>query len=230
MLTNKFEYQSLSRIENDGKRQYMTKDGPLPSVTTILSATMPEEKRAVLSNWRKAVGENKAAEIVKESSSRGTRMHKWLENYVKHDQMGVPGTNPYSQQSHEMAKCIIKNGLANCSEFWGTEVNLYYPSLYAGTTDLIGVHKGDPAILDFKQTNKPKKREWIDDYFIQLLFYGMAHNELYGTKIKKGVILMCSPDFQYQEFILEGKEWDSFEKTMWDRLEIYYKKLYPNVE
>jgi genome maintenance exonuclease 1 len=105
-----------------------------------------------------------------------------------------------------MAQTIISNGLSKCNEFWGTEISLFYPKIYAGTTDLVGIHDGSEAIMDHKQTNKPKKREWIEDYFIQLAAYAAAHNEVYKTKIRKGVIFMCSADNQYQEFILEGAD------------------------
>jgi len=91
---------------------------------------------------------------------------------------------------------------------------------------LVGVHRGAAAIIDFKQTNKPKKREWIDDYFVQLLMYATAHNEVHGTKIAKGVILMCSAANEYQEFILEGDEWRTYEQQMWSRLEQYYLQIH----
>jgi genome maintenance exonuclease 1 len=124
-----------------------------------------------------------------------------------------------------MAHTIISKGLSNCPEFWGTEVSLYFPKIYAGTTDLVGLHNSDEAILDFKQTNKPKKREWIEDYFLQLTAYANAHNEVYGTKIRKGVILMCSADNQYQEFIVEGNEFDEWSDRWWKRVEEYYTKF-----
>jgi genome maintenance exonuclease 1 len=124
-----------------------------------------------------------------------------------------------------MAHTIISQGLSNCPEFWGTEVSLYFPKVYAGTTDLVGLHNNDEAILDFKQTNKPKKREWIEDYFLQLTAYANAHNEVYGTKIRKGVILMCSADNQYQEFIVEGNEFDEWSDRWWKRVEEYYTKF-----
>ena len=225
-IPNKFNYVPMSKVEVDGKRQYATPDGEnLPSVTTILSATATAEKMKALQEWRKNVGHAKAQAITTEAASRGTRMHKWLENYVKNGDTGTPGSNPYSKQSHLMAQSIIQQGLIKCDEYWGTEVPLYFPKIYAGTTDLVGVHDGSPAIMDYKQTNKPKKREWIEDYFIQLLFYGVAHNEVYGTKIRKGVIFMCTADFVYQEFIVEGNEWDRYETIMWKRLEQYYKQM-----
>ena len=132
------------------------------------------------------------------------------------------GSNPYSLQSHGMAKIIISEGLSNVSEFWGVEVPVYYSGLYAGTTDCLGLWKGKPAILDFKQTNKPKKREWIDDYFIQLAAYALAHNDTHGTDIKTGVILMCSADNIYQEFVIEETEFEHWTQEWLKRVELYY--------
>ena len=197
----------------------------MPSVTTILDATKSEESKQALNNWRKRVGVQKAQEITTEAAGRGTRMHKWLEDYIKTDQLGTPGSNPYSVQSHKMAENIIYQGLSKCNEYWGTEVSLYFPQIYAGTTDLVGVHDGDEAIMDHKQTNKPKKREWIDDYFIQTAAYANAHNEVWGTKIRKGVIFMCSADFIYQEFIVEGAEFDKYTDLWFRKLEEYYTKF-----
>ena len=225
-LPNKYPYKELTRESVNGSRKYVTPDGSrLPSVTTILDATKPEEKKKALLEWRKRVGETKAREITTEAAGRGTRMHKFLENHVKTGDTGLPGSNPYSIQSHTMAKTIIDKGLINCQEFWGTEVSLYFPEVYAGTTDLVGVHDNNEAIMDHKQTNKPKKREWIDDYFLQLAAYALAHNEVWGTKIRKGVVFMCSADNQYQEFIIEGKDFDFYVDKWYERLEQYYKQF-----
>jgi len=149
-------------------------------------------------------------------------MHKWLEDYIKTGVLNEPGSNPYSLQSHKMAQSIINQGLSKCSEWWGTEVPLYYPKIYAGTTDLVGIHDGSEAIMDHKQTNKPKKREWIEDYFVQLAAYANAHNEVHGTKIRKGVIFMCSAANEYQEFILEGPEFVKYSDIWFNRVEKYY--------
>ena len=223
---NKFNYQPLQRVEIDGKRRYATPDGEkLPSVTTILDATKSEESKQALQNWRKRVGSVQAQAITTEAAGRGTRMHKWLENYIKTGETGEPGSNPYSIQSHTMAHSIITQGLVNCNEYWGTEVPLYFPKVYAGTTDLCGIHNGSEAIMDHKQTNKPKKREWIDDYFVQLAAYANAHNELHGTKIRKGVIFMCDPNAMYQEFIIEGSEFDKYTDMWFKRVEQYYMQF-----
>ena len=133
-----------------------------------------------------------------------------------------------------MAKTVIEQGLKNVNEVWGVEIPLFFPQLYAGTTDGCGIHLTDESILDYKQTNKPKKEEWIDDYKLQLVAYALAHNEVYKTNIRKGVVLMCvKPDVdpetlepitipQYQEFILEPKDFDHWEQQWWKRLELYY--------
>jgi genome maintenance exonuclease 1 len=162
MITNKFEYKELKRTTTEKQRLYTCPDGnAVPSVTTILDKTKSEEKKAGLARWRKSVGEAKAKEIVTEAANRGTRMHTYLENYVLGEKLKDKVSNPFAQQSLDMAKVVIDEGLKDVDEYWGTEVMLYHPKIYACTTDLVGVHKVEPAIMDFKQTNKPKKRECI---------------------------------------------------------------------
>ena len=226
MITERYTYAPLYRETIDGKRKYATPDGEkLPSVTTILDATKPEEAKKALQEWKKRVGVQKAQEITTEAAGRGTRMHKWLEDYIKTGVIGEPGSNPYSIQSHKMATSIIYQGLSKCNEYWGTEVPLYFPKVYAGTTDLVGVHDGSPAIMDHKQSNKLKKREWIEDYFLQLAAYANAHNEVHGTNIRKGVIFMCTADNIYQEFIVEGNEFDTWTDKWFKRVEQYYTQF-----
>ncbi len=236
LLTQKFNYTPISRESVEGRRLYATPDGSkVPSVTTILDKTKPIEKIQALQNWKKRVGEEKAQAIVTEAAGRGTRMHKYLEDYITSGVLSDPGTNPYSKQSHAMARHIISEGLKNVNEVWGVEVPLYFPGLYAGTTDGCGLHLNEESILDYKQTNKPKKQEWIEDYYLQLTAYALAHNEVHGTNIRKGVVLMCvSPKLneqlimteepKYQEFILEAKDFDYWEKRWWDRVEQYYSQ------
>ena len=224
LLQQKYEYKKLQRDESAGKRLYACPDGSkVPSVTTILDKTKPAEAREALARWKKSVGEVKAQEIVTEAASRGTRMHTYLENHIKGVPLPDSVSNPYAQQSLDMARKVIADGFPKINEVWGSEVPLYFPELYAGTTDCCGIHDGDESILDFKQTNKPKKLEWIDDYFLQLTAYALAHNEIHGTNIRKGVILMCSKDYQYQEFILEPKDFDYWTNRWCDRVSQYYK-------
>ena len=223
---NKFNYARLNKETIDGSRKYATPDGEkLPSVTTILDATKSEESKKALQEWRNRVGHKQAQEITTEAAGRGTRMHKYIEDYIKTGILNEPGSNPYSIQSQKMAKSIIEKGLCKLDEAWGVEVPLYFPKMYAGTTDLCGVHDGAEAIMDHKQSNKVKKREWIDDYFTQSAAYATAHNEVYGTNIRKGVIFMCTADNQYLEFIIEGNEFDGYVDKWFRRCEQYYMKF-----
>ena len=223
LIKPKYTYEKLKRVEVDGKRRYAAPGGaPVASVTTILSNT---KDMTHLIEWKRRVGEKKAQEIVTEASGVGTRMHHYLEKYVETGEWPQPGSNPYAQQAHKMASQIRENVLdSHVTEIWGSEVQLYHPKIYAGTTDCVGIHKGEGAILDFKQSNKPKKREWIEDYFLQLAAYAEAHNEVHGTDIRKGVVLMCTKDYQYQEFISEGAEFEMWRTLWWQRVEQYYKK------
>ena len=235
LLIEKFNYTPINRESVEGKRLYVTPDGSkVPSVTTILDKTKPAEKMKALMEWRKRVGPEKAQQITTEAAGRGTRMHKWLEDYVKTGDRGTPGSNPFSVQSHIMATTVIEQGLVNVNEVWGVEVGLYYPGLYAGTTDGLGLHLNEEAILDYKQSNKPKKEEYIEDYYLQLTAYALAHNKVHGTNIRKGVVLMCvKPDEiapgqwakpQYQEFILDPSLFDYWENKWWDRVAQYYRE------
>ena len=224
MITKKFEYELLSRREVNNQRLYTTPTGEaVPSVTTILSKTKSEESKNALKNWRKRIGDKQADRIVQEAAGRGTRMHKYLEDYIINDELSKAGSNPYSQQSRKMAKLIIEQGLSQMSEIWGMEVSLYFPQIYAGTTDCVGIYDGKPAIIDFKQTNKPKKREWIEEYLIQLAAYSQAHNEIYNSKIETGVVLMCSAEFEFQYWVLEGAEFKQKTRMWWEKVEDYYK-------
>lgn len=234
LLISKFQYTKLSRDESLGKRLYACPDGSkVPSVTTILDKTKPEEAKAALAAWKKAVGEKKAQEITTEAAGRGTRMHKFLEDYIKGETLKESVTNPYAQQSLVMARKVIEDGFPLINEVWGSEVPLYFPGLYAGTTDCVGMHNHQESILDFKQTNKPKKLEWIEDYFLQLTAYALAHNEVHGTNIRKGVIMMCVrpneiepgvwSEPEYQQFVLESKDFDSWTDKWCDRVSQYYR-------
>lgn len=225
MLSSTFSYTPMSREEINGSRHYVTPDGnKVASVTTILSATTPKEKLQSLENWRKTVGYKKAAEITTESSGRGTRMHSYLEKYIETGILPTAGTNPHSIKANAMAQKVIEKGLSQVSAFHGIECQLFYPELYAGTTDLVGDWHGKLAIIDYKQSNKPKKREWIDDYFMQLASYATAHNKMYGTEISTGVVLMCTPELEFQEFIITGDEFEMWTNKWWDRVHQYYSK------
>lgn len=220
LLKPKYNYTNIQRKSVNGRRLYECPDGnAVASVTTILDST---KDKTHLFEWRKRVGEKKAQEITTEAAGRGTRMHKFLEKYVETGEWPEPGTNPYSIQAHKMAELIRDQALKDLDEAWGQEINLFFPQIYAGTTDLVGVYKRNHAIMDYKQTNKPKKKEWVEDYYLQLVAYAEAHNEVHGTNIREGHIFMCSQDFQYQQFDLWPDEYDMWRDRWWRRVEQYY--------
>ena len=223
LIIEKYSYEKLKRVEVNGKRRYAAPGGaPVASVTTILGET---KDKTHLIEWRKRVGEKKAQEITTEAAGVGTRMHKYLEDYIEFGEWPTAGSNPYAQQAHMMATHIKTNAMDDVDEIWGSEVPLYVPNIYAGTTDLVGVYKGNPCIMDFKQTNKPKKLEWVEDYFLQLTSYAIAHNEVHGTDIREGHIFMCSRAGKYQQFDLWPDEFADWENEWWNRVYMYYEKF-----
>ena len=221
-LTKPYEYKSLKQITHkSGKRVYDVGETiALPSVTTILSAMKSEDTMAGLAKWRKNVGDAEADRVVNLSISMGNDMHDNLEQHIltegKAEQKGV-------MLAKMMTKLVIEKGLSKVDEVWGTEAQLYYPELYAGTTDLVGVHEGEDAIMDFKNSRKEKKEEWITDYKYQLVAYALAHNKLHGTDIKKGVIMMATHNLVYQEFVLEGEEFEKYTKLWLNKVYDFYK-------
>ena len=219
---NCYIYPKTVREAIDGQRHYDTGKEKLPSVTTILSATQSEEKKESLAAWAARIGEEAAEKIKNEAAVRGTAMHKILEKYVL--EQGYLDLTKVGQNAHNMAIRVIEQGLSNVSEYYGIECTLFYPGLYAGQTDMVGVHKGEDAIIDFKQTNKPKKVEWITDYKLQLAAYAMAHNYMHKTEITKGVIMMCSKDNYYQEFVVEGDEFKNYQHQWLGKVSKYYEQ------
>ena len=220
-FVERFQYKNCQQINDPvtRKRVYQTPDGErLPSVTTILSAT---KDMTHLNEWKKRVGHEKAQQITTEAASVGTSMHANLERFLIGEQR-QPGNNPVHVQANKMADVIIENGLSNMSEIWAMEQSLYFPGLYSGTTDGIGVFKGEPCVFDHKQTNRPKKEEWVDDYYMQLCAYILAHNEVYGTNIRRGVVFMCSRDLQYQQFDLLPENFNMWQDRWLDKVAEYY--------
>ena len=191
MLKNKFDYPALRRVQTKQGRQYVGEDQkPVPSVTTILSDT--GDKTALIA-WRKRVGEEEANRISKESAGLGTKVHNALEKHILGETVEF-GNNMVSVMAKDMSNAMINEGFTNIDELWGVEVGLIAEGLYAGTSDAIGIYEGEDAIIDFKTAKKMKKREWIDDYFMQGCAYALAHNEMFGTDIKKVAILMVDRD------------------------------------
>jgi genome maintenance exonuclease 1 len=218
----RFEYPTSTRALINGKRHYdVGTEEKLPSVTTILSATQSEEKKESLAKWKQKVGENKADEIRDSAAERGTIMHRIIEGHLlgqRHADLSDLGQN-----AGTMAQKIINEGLeGRMDEIWGSEITIYYPGLFAGATDLAGIYEGRESIIDFKQSNKLKRKEWIEDYFIQLAAYALGHNYVYNTSIQSGTILMCTKDNIFQRFDITGEEFKKYTYKWLERVDQYY--------
>ena len=213
----KYSYTPGQRFEVHGSRQYDFGEGRLPSVTTILSRT---KDQSYLDKWKAKVGHEEAERIKNYSSSRGTAMHKFLEKYI--EGVGYEDLTPLGQEAKIMAQKIIDTGLKNITEYYGSEVALYYHGLYAGATDLVCMHNGMESIIDFKQANRPKRKEWIDDYYLQIAAYAMAHDQTHGSNIEQGIIMICTPDLYYQEFKFDRIEMRKYRHKFLERLSQYY--------
>ena len=203
--------------EHHGSRTYDFGGGRLPSVTTILGKTKDQQ---FIKDWKAKVGEIKAEQIKNHSSKRGTSMHKFIETHITG--VGYDDLSPIGVEAKPMAQKIIDVGLTPVDEYFGSEVTLYYPGLYAGSTDLVCMHNDMETIVDFKQANRPKKKEWIEDYYLQIAAYAMAHDYVHGSTIRQGVIMMCTPDLYYQEFRITDHELRQYKHKFLKRLDMYH--------
>ena len=218
--SNKYSYIQGKQITDvdTGIRHYDFQGMRLPSVTTVLAKT---KDQTYLTNWKNKVGHEKAESIKNLSSKRGTAMHKFLESHIQG--VGYDDLTPIGCEAKPMAQKIIEMGLTPISEYYGSEVMLHYPGLYAGSTDLVCNHNGLETIVDFKQANRPKKQEWIEDYFIQIAAYAMAHDYVYKSQIRQGVIMVCTPDLYYQEFKIQDADLRSWKHKWLKRLDHYHE-------
>lgn len=222
-IVDRYTYLGYERIEGGPEgRLYATSSGNLPSVTTILSATSDDEG---LKQWRAFVGDKKADEIVLEACTVGTFMHENLERRLVGDD-DHSGGMPIRVLARRMADVVQENAWPKINEVWGQEVGLVYDGLWAGTTDLVGIHDGIPSIMDYKNSRNPKTWDHIENYRLQLAAYALAHNEMFGTDINRGVIFVCvrkdPKNLQYQEFIVEGEDFEEAKRMWIERVEQYY--------
>ena len=222
---NKYNYVSGKQITDQGSRIYEVAGYRLPSVTTILGRTKNQQ---FLKDWKAKVGEQEAERIKNLSSKRGTAMHKFLENHITG--VGYDDLTEIGQAAKPMAQKIIEVGLTPISEYYGSEVMLHYPGLYAGSTDLVCNHNGLDTIIDFKQANRPKKEEWIEDYYLQIAAYCMAHDEVYDSQIRQGIVMICTPDLYYQEFKIQDSELRSWKHKFLKRLDMYNELIHDEKE
>lgn len=217
----KFNYPSSVRALYNGMRLYDVNNEKLPSVTTILNETQSEEKKASLQAWKDRVGHKQAELISKEATNRGSSMHDYLEKFL----LGKLNLDLLGDNTRErlMADQIIENGLRNkLDEIWGCEATLYYPGKFAGAADCIGIYEKKETIIDFKQSNKPKKEEWIEDYYLQCAAYSLAHNIVYNTNINQAAILLCTKDIVFQRFIIDGNKLKMYQDKFLQKVEQYY--------
>ena len=217
---NKYSYARGTRSTDQGSRTYQVNGFNLPSVTTILSRTKDQE---YLTKWKNKVGHEEADRIFNLSSRRGTSMHKFLEKHI--EGTGYEDLTPIGAEARPMAQKIIEVGLTPISEYYGSEVTLYYPGLYAGTTDLVCMHNDIDTIVDFKQSNRPKEEAWMEDYYMQIAAYAMAHDYVYKSNIQQGIIMVCTPDLYYQEFKFSGLILRSWKHKFLKRLDQYYELI-----
>ena len=197
-IVKRHDYTDYTKNDNEGSRTYNIGKAKVPSVTTILGATQSKDKKAGLDRWRQRVGYEEATRITTQAATRGTEMHYILEQYCQGK--GYLNLSKEGVLPRMMAHTIVEN-LGKLSEVWGTEINLHFDTQWAGTADLIGVYDGKPSIMDFKQSNKPKREEWIEDYFYQLAAYSLAHN-LNFENIYQGVVFVCTKDLLFQKFVI----------------------------
>jgi genome maintenance exonuclease 1 len=215
-----YEYPKSMRSLVKDERHYEIGSERLPSVTTILAATQSDEKRESLQKWKDRVGMFEAERIKNTAATRGTAMHSYLEYHL--NGQGLLDLSDEGREARDMAQKIIDEGLKDLETIWGNEVVLYYPDLYAGQTDVVGIYQGRDSIIDFKQSNKPKKDEWITDYYLQGAAYATAHDCIYGTNIEQTVILICTPDLYFQKFIINGQKFRDYKSEWLRRVDKYY--------
>ena len=214
----KYNYVRGSRSTDHGTRTYEVGGFNLPSVTTILNKTKDQQ---YLTKWKDRVGHEEAQRIFNLSSKRGTAMHKFLEKHI--EDSGYEDLTEIGIEAKPMAQKIIDVGLSYVSQYYGSEVTLYYPGLYAGTTDLVCKHNNLDTIIDFKQSNRPKEEAWIEDYYLQIAAYAMAHDYIHGSNIEQGIIMVCTPDLYYQEFKFSGLTLRGWKHKFLKRLDEYYE-------
>ena len=224
LWNNKFTYPKSMRSMVSGSRMYAVNQEKLPSVTTILKATESEEKKASLANWKARVGVAEANRIKNDASNRGTSMHTFLEKYLL-GQLNLELLEEEDNKSKKMADEIIEQGIKNkLTELWGTEATLYYPGKYAGTCDAVGIYEGQETIVDFKQSNKPKKEEYVDEYYHQLGAYSLAHNIVYNSRITQGIVLLCTVDNLFQNFKIQGTKLIEYQNKFLEKVEQFYRQ------
>ena len=226
-MENKYNYPSIERVDIEGiGRHYLDSNNkPVPSVTTVLGNT--STKSDGIAQWRNRVGEEEAERVIKQSTDIGTAVHESIEKYLNGDEWDDFGEGFDQLLAKKITNKFISDGLLGISEVWGLEVALILDNLYAGTADCIGMFNGIPSIIDFKTAKKIKRREWIEDYFLQGCAYANAHNVMFGTDIQQVVILMIDRDLIFQDFTVKTAEFNVL-TNKWKRRLIDFDKKFGN--
>ena len=216
-MINKFEYPNLERVDTDIGRHYLDSDNkPVPSVTTVLSGTSKSKDGLV--QWRNRVGDEEADRIIKQSTDIGTAVHEAIEKFLKKEDWDNFENTSDQILAKNISNKFIKDALKGITEIWGLEVGLILDNLYAGTADCVGLYKDIPTLIDFKTAKKIKKRDWIEDYFLQGCAYANAHNVMFGTDIQQIVILMVDRNLIFQEYIVRPTEFSYLTRKWKNRL------------
>ena len=219
-------YTWLERETVDGKRMYVDATGRrLPSVTTVLSSTLPEAKREGLDKWAREVGPEEAARIRDDAGIVGSNLHATVESLLTGEDRSTGDAGPLAQQGVRMGIGVHAFVAPLIETLWGVEVPLHFPGRYAGVTDVVGVIEGAPAIMDFKQSNKDKRDGWCADYYMQATMYARAHDELYGTRIRDAHIVVCTRAGQVQRFHLTGDAFEGYAALAQERVDQWHAGL-----
>ena len=216
-MINKFEYPNLERVDTDVGRHYLDSDNkPVPSVTTVLSGTSKSKDGLV--QWRNRVGDEEADRIIKQSTDIGTAVHEAIEKFLNKEDWDNFENTSDQILAKNISNKFIKDALKGITEIWGLEVGLILDNLYAGTADCVGLYRDIPTLIDFKTAKKIKKRDWIEDYFLQGCAYANAHNVMFGTDIQQIVILMVDRNLIFQEYIVRPTEFSYLTRKWKNRL------------
>lgn len=197
-----------------------------PSITSMLGNTQSEEKRAMLNRWRDRMGHAKADAFTEEAARRGTAVHWMLEQYFDGKKLDDIDYSTSTADDIIMFKSMIKFNAKNVTKVYRQETPLFSHALQiAGRVDLIGEWKNVPAVVDFKTSGRLKGDDDVEDYWLQITFYAIAHNEMFGTDIDRGVILMGTknslPQVWCQDDLL-----NRYGEKLLNRIDHFYEVLH----
>lgn len=217
----KFNYPDIKTVSVDGLRLYVIPDGNFyPSITTILGKTQKQETIDALNKWRAWIGDD-VERLMKEITDKGEAVHLMAERFLKNEPVVVEGDD-FSEDAISSFNGL-KLHLRKIEEVWGLEVALYSHEIsLAGRCDCIAMHKGHPTIIDFKTSRSLKGDDRIGDYRLQLCAYAIMHNEMFGTNITRGTILMTSMNGFPQEFNINLMD---YREELQARIDQFYESM-----